>query len=586
MRQCAGLREGFATLHAGMQTRLSICAALALVTALLFADVRNAGFLSYDDDVYVTASPQVRQGLTLESLRWSLTAVISSNWHPVTLWSLMLDVSLFGVNARAHHLVNLVLHIANVLLLFLLLARMTGAAWRSAFVAALFAVHPLHVESVAWISERKDVLSALFWLGTVWFYVSYTRTRSRATYAAALALLCLGLMTKSMLVTLPVVLLLFDVWPLARLAPGDALRPRAVWPLLREKIPLFAATLAIAAAALATQGRDSGPMWSLEQLPLDLRIENAAVSVVRYLGKAIWPSDLAVFYPHPIEWPTSTVLACVAAIAALTAAAAWLWRRAPYLGVGWLFYLCTLAPTLGLIQVGNQAMADRYSYLPLLGVFWAVSWGAAELASALQLRHCRALLATAAAAALAGFSLTTYLNVPLWRDTLTLFEHALDVTRDNSTAHATVAFHYLGRGELDRALEHADAAIRISPSYALAHEHRGRIEFARGAFAPAAQSFERALDLGPAESATWFRLARAHERAGSPASAETAYRSGLTLEPDRPQIQNHLAGLLLRRGATAEARELLETVLERHPDLVAPRENLRALDRRERATPD
>lgn len=553
-----------------MRTQLAICAALALATAFVFADVSNADFLAFDDDTYVTGNPHVRNGITRDGLRWSLTAVVSANWHPLTLYSHMLDVELFGLDPRAHHLVALGFHIANTLLVFLLLSRMTGALWRSAFVAALFGLHPVHVESVAWISERKDVLSTLLWLGSLHAWVSYVRLGSRRMYAVSLALLCAGLLAKSMLVTLPFVLLLFDVWPLARLPLRDVAHWRRSWPLVREKLPFFAAVAVIAVLALATQSR-SGPMWSVDALPLGDRIANAAVSYVRYLGHVFWPVDLAVFYPHPLAWPLPTVAAAVALLGALTGLAAWQRQRAPWALIGWLFFLGTLVPAIGLVQVGNAALADRYAYVPVLGVFWSVAWGAHALLRPLP--GGRVVLAAGAAALLAACAVLTGQSVTHWRDTRSLFEFAVEVTGPNPTAHATLAWLDLADGQLDAALAQADAAIAIEPRYALAHAYRGRIQLLRGDPAAAIRSYTRALELRPRAS-TLFQLGRAHEAAGELARAEQRYREGLELQPDAPEVRVRLGRIRAQRGDLEGAMAQFEAVLEEYPGHIAAHESL------------
>ena len=561
-------------------TRIGIGAGLALVTVVAFADVWNAGFLTYDDDVYVTASPPVLAGLTAESLRWSLTAVISSNWHPLTLWSLMLDVTLFGADPRAMHAVNLALHVANTLGLFALLVAMTGATWRSAFVAAAFALHPLHVESVAWVSERKDVLSTLFWLLATGAYVRWTRTGGRTAYAAALGLLGLGLLAKSMLVTWPFVALLFDVWPLRRIAPDAVLRPRAWWPRVREKLPFFAVTALISAIALGTQGtRARSPMWSFELLPLGARLENAVVSYARYLQKLVWPSDLAVFYPHALDQPAAAVVGALAVLALASAAAFAVRRRAPYLPVGWLFFLGTLVPTIGLIQVGNQALADRYTYVPALGLFWIAAWGAHDLAG--RTRPGRIALGAVALVALSGLTAQTLRHVPLWRDTRTLFEHAVRVTRPNATAHNTLAHVAVNDRDLDRALYHVDEALRIEPRYAAAHAQRGLIQLARGEPDAAARSLAEALARHPERSPWHFQLGFAHEQRGDLTGAEESYRAGLALDPDLPEVESRLGRIRARQGDLDGAIAIFRGVLQRHPDEPRANENLGlALDQR------
>jgi tetratricopeptide (TPR) repeat protein len=554
-----------------MSAKPWICAVLALVTVAAFAEIRHAEFLSYDDDGYVTANEYVRQGLTIDGLIWAATTDRLSNWQPITWLSHMLDVQLFGMNAGAHHLVNLGIHGLNSVLLFLLFATLTGTTWRSALVAGLFALHPLHVESVAWVSERKDVLSTLFWLGAVFAHARYARGGSWWAYGASLLMLALGLMTKPMLVTLPFVLLLFDVWPLRRIPPQQVLSAAAWRPLLVEKLPGFALALGVSLISMGAQ-RGSGTMWTLEMLPLSGRVENALVSYARYLGKTCWPGDLSIFYPHPLDWETSAVLGAALLLLAITIACLALWRRAPYAAVGWLFFLGTLVPTIGLVQVGNQAMADRYTYVALLGPFWTLAWGCADLAA--RLRGARGVLAGCAALMLGACAYTTYRYVPHWHDTLSIFQHALASTRDNATAHNTVGLAYYRRGEYEQALQHYDEAVRIQPNYGLAHYNHGDLLLTTGELDAAIKSLSRAVELRPNRPRMRFRLGFAYERSGDPERAEALYRSSLESLPGDPEIENRLGAVLGQQQRFDEAIAQLRKVLAAEPGMVRAHSNL------------
>ncbi len=389
-------RAGFARIPCGCRT--AIISALVLLTVAGFWPSIGNGFVNYDDDEYVTENPHVQAGLTLNGMRWALTATEAANWHPLTWVSHMADRSLFGADPRGHHLSSLIWHLANVVLLFLVLFRMTGATGRSAAVASLFALHPLHVESVAWISERKDVLSTFFWILTLWAYARYANRPGPRRYLLVVAFLALGLACKPMLVSVPLVLLLLDFWPLDRLHPP-------YWPVVREKIPLVILAAASSVITLVAQHR-GGALGSFERLPLSMRLENAVVSYAGYLWKTIRPVGLSIVYPHPGPGrPGWQVAGAMALLAAISYGAIRARRRRPYLLVGWLWFLVTLVPVIGLVQVGEQAMADRYTYVPLVGPFVAVVWGAADLVRRVggterQRRASTAAVAAASAAVL------------------------------------------------------------------------------------------------------------------------------------------------------------------------------------------
>jgi len=371
---------------------LWICLCIALLTFAVYGQARNHAFIDFDDYEYITENPHVRSGLNMDNVVWAFTSYHSNNWHPITWISHMADVQIFGLNPAGHHLVNVFLHILNTILLLLLLRRMTGDLWPSAFVAALFALHPLHVESVAWAAERKDVLSTFFWLLTTWMYVRYTETPDWKRYSIMIVMFALGLMAKQMLVTLPFVLLLLDYWPLRRIAgKGSEIQDKEksgaanvgqlspIGRLIMEKIPLFTLS-AIAAIIVYVVQQRSGVLYSLSPFPFQIRLENTLVSYVGYIGKMFWPANLAVFYPHPLQslalWK---VLGAAGLLITVSAAAVWKGRRHPYLITGWFWYLGTMVPVIGLVQVGVQAMADRYTYIPLIGLFIMIAWGAHDL---------------------------------------------------------------------------------------------------------------------------------------------------------------------------------------------------------------
>ena len=433
----------------GRRLQWALGAALALLTLAAWLPVLRNGFVNLDDSYYVTANPWVRQGITRAGLAWAMTAKVASNWHPLTMLSHMLDCQLFGLDPAGHHATSLLLHLANVLLLFAVLWRMTGAAGRSATVAALFAVHPTHVESVAWVAERKDVLSALFWILAMGAWARYARAPSAGRYLLVLLLMALGLMAKPMVVTLPFALLLLDVWPLDRLRLG--------WRrLLIEKLPLLALS---AASSLITLRYQETSLAPLGVVPWSLRATNALVSWAAYLGKLFLPRHLAVFYPIPLAIPAWKVAGAALLLAAITALAVRWARREPWLLAGWLWFLGTLVPVIGLVQVGRQAMADRYTYIPSIGLFLAVVWSVAGL-----LREHRAALATAAGIVVLALAVTTRMQIGYWSDSATLFRHALAVTGDdNYLAHIGLGKALMGEKDWDGAAEQLRAALARYP---------------------------------------------------------------------------------------------------------------------------
>ncbi len=444
---------------------------LFALAVAVFWPIREHAFLNYDDDHYITREPGLALGLGPSGLAWALSSWAGANWFPLTRLSWLADASLFGLDPGAFHTTDLCLHALATALLFLALARMTRCPWRSAFVAAVFAVHPLHVEAVAWASGRKDPLSAVCF-GAALLCVSGARARAptRAERAGVFACLALGLMAKPTLVTLPFVLLLLDAWPLERLgAAGGAgrIEPRRLRRAVLEKLPLFALVAAESVVVVLAQ-RAGGAVVGLEQIPLGARVANAFVAWGSYLRMAFWPVDLAVFYPHAgASVGIGRAAVSLALVAGLTLAAGASWRRRPYLLVGWLWFLGMFVPTLGLVQVGAQSMADRYAYLPLTGLAIAVAWGAPDLLAACGLRtRVRApALGAAAFAALAALVSLTSAQIRTWRDSETLFRHALAVTRDNHIAHAHLGDALLERGRTAEAVAHWEESLRLRPSF-------------------------------------------------------------------------------------------------------------------------
>lgn len=564
----------------------AICVGLVLLTLAVYWQAFGFGFLSFDDDVYVTNNTIVKSGLTASGFARAFTTPVSSNWHPLTVLSHMLDVELFGLNAGAHHLANVLLHCTNAVLLMLFLTMVTGKPWRSGMAAALFAVHPLHVESVAWISERKDVLSTLFWMLTMLAYVRWVRKPAFSRYAAVVLLFALGLMAKPMLVTLPIVLLILDWWPLGRFGFGSPGR------LLLEKLPLLALSAASSAATVWAQ-HAGGAMSDLATFPTGVRVANAVVSYVSYIGKAVWPARLAVFYPHPeSSLPELQVAASAALLVLVTAWSARCRKSRPYMLAGWLWYVSTLLPVSGIVQVGAQGMADRYTYLPLIGLFLMIVWSVPEI----ETNWLRRLANGAAAAAVAALAACAYFQVGYWRSDESLFARAVEVTRRNPFAYAHLAAAVRDRGDLEgaaelfrqaaemapqnasvqrelgtalmklqrlsEALEHLDAAVRLDPSDANAHTAMGITLAMLGRLRDALPRFKSAARLAPNESKFRGNLGQCLFLLGEMKLAESEFLEALKLDPDNAAAAANYARLLAQEGRTAEAKATISRAME------------------------
>ncbi len=562
---------------------LLVALALAAATCVFYAGVLDNAFVNYDDDLYITDPREIEAGLSRESLVWAFTSIEGANWFPVTRLSWLLDVQLFGVEARGFHASSLLLHVVNSLLLLLALTRLTGALAPSAFVAGVFALHPLHVESVAWVAERKDVLSGLFFLLTLAAWLGYARRPGAARYLLVALLFALGLMAKPMLVTLPCVLLLLDVWPLgrtplARAATEAAAGARASWARLAgEKLPLLALSAAASAVAVFAQAGDRA-MGDLGTLPLGWRVANALTSYAAYLGKALWPADLAIFSPHaalvaPASYSAlaAPVFAAALLLAAVTAGALWTLRSRPYLAVGWLWYLGMLVPVIGLVQVGEQRMADRYTYLPFLGLYLAAAFGARDLARARP--ALRPALAAAVPLLLFALLGQAWRQVAHWRSSETVFRHALAVTPDNYFAHNHLGRAYENAGQLEPAAEQYRAAIRIRPS-AGALSNLGNVLAKLGDTEQAVASFEAALSIDPDSPNAHGNLGVVYGMIGDGDRAVASYERALALDPEHGATHYNLGSLLLRRGEIERGAGHLERAVALNPFHVQAANNL------------
>jgi len=547
-----------------------ICAVLILATLAAFWGLRSNDFIMLDDDAYITNNKDVQKGLNGESIAWAFTTFHAGNWHPVTWLSHMLDVQLFGMDAGKHHLSSLLLHCANAVLLLLLLFRMTGALWRSAFVASLFALHPLHVESVAWIAERKDVLSTFFWLLTLFAWLAYVQSKKTRPYALVLVLFSLGLMAKPMLVTLPFTLLLLDFWPLKRMPLPLREQWGTVIHLIGEKAPLFVLSAVSSVLTVIAQGK-AGAVATIDQIPLAERLMNAGKTYAAYLAKMLWPSSLTVFYPHPrtdvLSW---TAAAAFMVLVGITVLFFRLRRRAPYLLFGWLWYLGMLVPVIGLVQVGKQSMADRYTYVPLLGIFIAGAWGLAELGKGNgTLRR-----GTAAAVALAALLFVTRVQVGHWTDNETLFAHAVAVTPENDLAQFQIGNTYLLKGRLDEAIAHLEKAVRINPRVAESRNSFALALLRRGRAAEALEQLREAQRIEPGNAKAMSNLALTLLKSGMDLAGRNRFAEAAPLFEEASALLGDLPSeclmqwgiALLRLTRYAEAADRFRSLLARDPE--------------------
>jgi Flp pilus assembly protein TadD len=580
-------------------TSILVCLGLVAVTWAVFGQTLAHDFVNFDDHVYVYENPLVVRGLSIEGIIGAFTHTHALNWHPLTTLSHMLDCQLYGLKAGGHHLTNIILHTISVLLLFLAFKQMTGGLWQSAFVAALFAIHPLHVESVAWIAERKDVLSGVFFMLTLSAYARYARAPSAPRYLLVAVLFAFGLMSKPMLVTLPFVLLLLDYWPLGRIGGQKSEVGSRLPRLITEKVPLFALSLLSCIATLSTQRQ--GPI-AIDQLPFLWRLNNTFVSYIIYIWQMLWPARLAVFYPHPNDrLPLVEVTVAIAFLIGISLLVIYLRRTKPYLVTGWFWYLGMLVPVIGLVQVGEQAHADRYTYLPQIGLCIMIAWTVSDLLSESTSRGHRALVGVVTAIAIVSLGVRALGQASYWKNSETLWNHALAVTGENDVAHNNLGFLFLRRGEVDKAIsefqaalnirtknaethysfgtaliqsnlgnafagkrlwdeaiDHLQEAVRLRPDYADAYFNLGSVLFQQGRLDQAIAQWQEALTIRPRDAEARRNIANAFRKQGNLKEAISEYEQALNIAPEDPVTLNNLAWILatcsdalMRDGARA-----------------------------------
>jgi Flp pilus assembly protein TadD len=563
-----------------------ICIFLAAITFAVFGQTLGYEFVNYDDELYVTDNTVILGGLSLNGIVWVFTHSVASNWHPLTMMSHMLDCQLYGLDAGGHHLTNVLLHTASVILLFLVLRQMTGFLWRSAFVAAVFAIHPLRVESVAWVAERKDVLSGLFFMLTLWAYVRYVQKQLRVEgresstqafpaldplarrseaktarlwtldYYLVLLFFALGLMSKPMLVTLPFVLLLLDCWPLKRFTqPGG----RLIWHLVAEKVPLLALSGAICMITLFTQ------QDAIQSVPLSLRIDNALVSYVAYLGQMFVPVGLAVDYPFPASsLPLWKILAALVLLLIISIGAIAARRKHPYFLFGWLWYLGMLVPVIGILQTGSHARADRYTYLPQIGLYLLLTWAAADLCAGW--RHRRVVLGGVATVILMALIFRARVQTSYWRNSELLWTHTLACTSDNFIGHDDLGNALLQKGKVDEAITHFQQALQLKPDSAEVHNNLGSALAQKGSLDEAIPHFQKALEIRPDYGEACYNLGTALLQRGDVNEAIARYQTALQINPDSAAVRNNLDIALRQKSKVDDVLAQYQKALQINPD--------------------
>jgi tetratricopeptide (TPR) repeat protein len=539
---------------------LLLCILLAAITFAVYWPVHSHEFVRYDDDTYVTHNPNVKSGLSWQGIKWAFTTGYAANWHPLTWLSHQLDYTLFAGSSAAHHLVNVLFHVVNTILLFIFLARMTKRLWPSVFVAALFALHPLHVESVAWVAERKDVLSTLFWLLTMLAYTRYAERPSAGRYILTLVFFILGLLSKPMLITLPVILLLLDYWPLNRFLNSKF----SVLNSVIEKIPFFFFSTVSSIVTFFIQQK-GGAVSTIYAIPLHARITNAVFSYLAYIGKLFVPDRLAVLYPYPLTpIPTSRAVIYAIILVLITIFLIYYCRKHRYLLVGWLWYIITLVPVIGIVQVGAQAMADRYTYVPLTGLFIIVAFGAADFLKNTPLS--KFILTPAALAVLFGCILVTSAQIKYWKNGFSLFDHTLAVTENNYVILNNYANTLSDLGRPAESIKYFVEAIKFLPRSADVRNNYANALRGLGRRSEAIEQYKIALQLNPSSAMPHYNLAVTLADVGDSNQAVEQYEITLKLKPDFEEAYNNLGWLLFKKGQVPQAIEYFNKVLLLSPN--------------------
>jgi len=538
---------------------------LFITTLLVYSQVINFAFLTFDDNSGLLGNAHVRDGFSWSGIQWALTTAYASNWFPLTWFSHMLDFQLFGLDAGWHHLTNVLIHAISSVLLLALLKRMTGRLWESAFVAFVFALHPLHVESVAWISERKDVLFAFFWFLTTWLYLDFIEKRTPRNYVLMLVAFSLGLMSKQMIVTLPFALLLLDAWPLKR---------HGIRTLLLEKVPLVALAIAASIITFFAQ-RKGGAVQSLASMPLAERAANALMAYVIYIANFIWPTGLAFFYPYPSQWPTGEVLFAALALAAMSMLVALSFRTRPYLAVGWFWYLGTLAPVIGLIQVGHQSRADRYTYIPLIGISIMVAWAAAEAFEKWpRMKNAFAFIATAVCIT---WLLITWTQIKYWKDSKALYRRAIAVTDANYLAHMNLGVDLVSQGHYQEGMRELYTSLEQNQDQPHGRNSLGVALYMLGRKDEAIEQFVQSIRLLPTDAEPHLNLGNALMDQGKLDDAIREFNIALKIDPAMANAYYGLGCVLVKQNRSTDAIPYFSEALRINPNFTQARDQLRSL---------
>lgn len=549
---------------------LFVISGLTIVMLMVFWQVHKFGFVNYDDGIYVSRNHHILTGFTLENVIWVFTSEHCGNWHPLTGLSHILDCRLFGLNPGMHHLVNLLFHIGNTLLLFSLLKRMTGAFWQSAFVAAVFGLHPLHIESVAWISERKDVLSTMFWLLATAAYFRYAKSPAVGRYAAALSLFALGLMSKPMLTTLPFVFLLLDYWPLNRVGADltEKNNRQAYLNLILEKIPFFVLSAVSSVVTFAVQ-KSAGTMGEIQAVPLTSRIANAVISYARYIEKMVWPVKLAVLYPYPEKMPPLwEIFSAAMFLLIITIAIIRLGGKYRYLPVSWFWYLGTLVPVIGLVQVGAQSMADRYTYLPFIGLFIAVAWGANDLLVKWKCRQ--VIFVCLSSVVILMLTVLSWFQATYWRDSISLFSQTIKVTGGNYIAYNNRGLAYYDNHQLDLAINDYSKCLEINPFHYKAYYNLGNVYYDKGEYDLAVVAYDSAVAINPGYDKVYNNRGNAWHSKGRPDLAVADYTKAVEINPQLVDAYFNKARACVETGRKTEAVEAYKAFIRYAPPQYAP----------------
>ncbi|MBK5273631.1 MAG: tetratricopeptide repeat protein [Desulfuromonadales bacterium] len=544
-----------------------LCIALVVITLAVYFQVGDHPFSTFDDPSYVTDNVHISSGITGKNISWAFSSVEAANWHPITWLSHMTDAQIYGLNPRGHHLTNVLIHSISTVLLIFLLLRLTGSLWQSIFVAALFALHPLHVESVAWVAERKDVLSAFFWFVSLLFYAEYVVKHRPASYIFSLISFMLGLMSKPMLVTLPLVMLLIDFWPFDRYVHEEHKQGQrqhfVIISLIKEKIPFFACSLISGIVTIYAQ-HEGGAVSSFESISLIYRIENAMIAYVKYIGKTVWPHDLAVLYPLPSEFQFWQIICSLSFLLLVSIAVIATRLRFPYLLVGWFWFIVTLLPVIGLIQVGSQSMADRYSYIPSIGLFIIAAWGVPDLIRGMQ--HRDGILALVGSAVIFASVVLTWQQLRYWRDSISLYQHSLQVAPGSYSVHYNLGLALAEKGNLNAAIHQYHEAIRIRPNHPDSHGSLGLALAEKGDLDAAIRECQVALQLSPNDAKAHYNLGFTLDMNGNLEAAIREYQEAIRISPNNLKAHNNLGVALVRKGDLDSAIREYKVALQINPD--------------------